>query len=481
LSGRSGTTLVLVVSLFLCACTDTQSAREQQSEARVATSDLPSPVVEGPIEGGLRGRPWGGSLPSLAPLDPFDYVEEEYFYSGQAEARDLGGQPVGRFSPYKTRLLVARPRTAEHFNGIVIVEWFNVTAEMDLPVVWTLAHKELLRGGYAYVGVSAQTVSVGASPLALKFWDPVRYAALNHPGDAYMHDIFAQSAKALTSPAGPRPLGELVPRKIIAAGESQSCILLAQYANVIDQAHRVFDGYFLHSCATAISDRIDVPVMLFMNESEIDGFTKPANAAPLPPVVADVPGLGLLRVKMLDNGIPPATDGALHRVWEVAGGSHFDKQALAYLVPLLAYNFAAPLLPPTTLPDIPLGCGKLPNQVAMERPTRAALRQLARWVLHAELPPSYDRLERDGAGGIARDVDGLAVGGIRMPPMVVPEGVNVGDDCPFIGSFTPFSSPEIRRRYADDATFSRLVGEAALDAVGKGTLLSEDAILYVDD
>ncbi len=470
--------VALIGALLASACSNSGI---EAGEPRALTSHLASPQVSGPIDGGVRGRPWGGALPSQAPLDRFGYVEEEYFYSGVAQARDLQGQRTGAEAPYTTRLLVARPRNPEQFNGAVIVEWFNVTASMDLPVVFTLAHEELLRGGYAYVGVSAQTAGVEASPFALKLWDPVRYLALNHPGDAYMHDIFAQSAIALMSPGGPKPLGDLKPKKVIAAGESQSCILLAQYANVVDPEHRVFDGYFLHSCATAISPRIDVPVILFNNESELDGFTSPRDATPLPPVVADIPGLGLLRVQMLNNGVQPESDGPRYRVWEIAGGSHFDKQALAYLTPLLAYNFAAPLPEPPTPPPLPLGCAKLPNQVAMERPTRAALRQLRDWVVDGRVPPQYPRVQRNPDRTIARDDVGLAIGGIRMPPMAAADGVNLGDDCPFIGSYTPYDDAQMQQRYGDAASFLAAVEQAARDAVSSGALLPEDASGYVDE
>ena len=470
--------VALIGTLLIAGCSGSGSGT---ATARAVTSDLSAPKVSGPIEGGVRMRPWGGALPSQAPLDPYDYVEEEYFYSGVAQGLDLQGQTTGAEAPYTTRLIVVRPHKAEPFNGTVIVEWFNVTASMDLPVIFTLTHEELLRGGYAYVGVSAQTAGVQASPFALKLWDPVRYLALNHPGDAYMHDIFAQSARALVAPGGPRPLGELQPRKIIAAGESQSCILLAQYVNVVDPEHRVFDGYFLHSCATAISSRIDVPVLLFNNESELDGFTAPSDATPLPPIVADIPGLGLLRVQMLDNGVQPDVDGLWYRIWEIAGGSHFDKQALSYLVPLLAYNFAAPLPELPTPPQLPLGCGKLPNRVAMERPTRAALRQLRDWVVDGVAPPQYPRVLRNADRSIARDADGLAEGGIRMPPMVAPDGVNLGDDCPFIGSYTPFEQSQMQQRYGDEASFLAAVEQAAGDAVASGALLSVDVSEYVDE
>ena len=63
-----------------------------------------------------------------------------------------------------------------------------------------MAHREIVRRGYAYVAVSAQQVGIegGASlgmDLSLKKQDPERYWHLNHPEDAYSYDIFTQAGR----------------------------------------------------------------------------------------------------------------------------------------------------------------------------------------------------------------------------------------------------------------------------------------------
>lgn len=83
--------------------------------------------------------------------------------------------------------MVDRPANPARFNGTVIVEWLNDTAGSDTAAQWTNGHDELVRDGFAWVGVSAQQVGVDA----LKQADPVRYAALSHPGDSYSYDIFS--------------------------------------------------------------------------------------------------------------------------------------------------------------------------------------------------------------------------------------------------------------------------------------------------
>ena len=53
-----------------------------------------------------------------------------------------------------------------------------------------------VRGGFAYVGVTAQAVGVAS----LKAWDPTRYSRLVHPGDAFSYDIYSQAIQAVRRP-----------------------------------------------------------------------------------------------------------------------------------------------------------------------------------------------------------------------------------------------------------------------------------------
>lgn len=95
--------------------------------------------------------------------------------------------------------------------------------------------------GFAYVGISVQSVGVmgvsDARPAfnnGLKSWDPVRYAPLAHPGDAFSFDIFSQVARMVRRRTGAvDPLGGLRVRKVIGTGASQSAARLRSYINAI--------------------------------------------------------------------------------------------------------------------------------------------------------------------------------------------------------------------------------------------------------
>ena len=77
--------------------------------------------------------------------------------------------------PYQTRILVRRPVDSRRFNGTVVVEWDNVTNGFDADNMWFFAWEHLLRGGYAWVGVSVQRVGVEK----LRDWNASRYGALD--------------------------------------------------------------------------------------------------------------------------------------------------------------------------------------------------------------------------------------------------------------------------------------------------------------
>jgi len=195
-------------------------------------------------------------------LTPLGYTTDEFFVSGTASSYTLSGAPTadGRWNvvpaetaPYATRIVVVRPTDPQKFNGTVVVEWLNVSAGADGAPDWNAAHREIIRNGYAYVGVSAQRVGVegGHSLVAmgtpLKKADPVRYGSLSHPGDSFAYDIFSQVGSLLRAPHANKVLGPLMPTCVIAVGESQSASFLTTYVNAVDPLAKLYDGFLIHS------------------------------------------------------------------------------------------------------------------------------------------------------------------------------------------------------------------------------------------
>src|SRR3954468_6880390 len=127
-----------------------------------ARADVPTPTVGEPLgeKGAKLHHPQAGVT---FDLKPFGYREDEYLVSGTATLAD-GSSPM----PYSARIIVRRPVDPAKFNGSVLQEWFNVSLAHDVDVDWITTFPELIREGYAYVGVSAQPGEV-----PLQQWDPV--------------------------------------------------------------------------------------------------------------------------------------------------------------------------------------------------------------------------------------------------------------------------------------------------------------------
>jgi hypothetical protein len=197
---------------------------------------------------------WGGNAHAQAPvvtampgkfylglgdydLSALGYTTAEFSVAGNATSYNLKGEASadGRWevvpaatAQYVTRIVVVRPTDPAKFNGSVVIEWLTVSGAVDAAVDWTSVHRELIRDGFAYVAVSAQKAGIdpgGRSTISnsnpLKSVDAARYSGLIHPGDAFAYDIYSQSGRLLKGrQQGARLLGPLVPKRLIAIGES---------------------------------------------------------------------------------------------------------------------------------------------------------------------------------------------------------------------------------------------------------------------
>lgn len=450
-------------------------------------SSVPSPQVEGPVSGGL-GRPFIAS--TIFDLADVGYREAEYIIDGTATAYTNVGsfaadgrwtvQP-GATADYRTRLLVYRPIQPQRFNGTVIVEWLNVSGGLDTAVDWNMGHTELIREGYAWVGVSAQYLGVeggvsvlGIPAIPLKTTDAARYGSLVHPGDSFAYDIFSQAGQAIRDPQGADPLGGLSIEAVIAAGESQSALWLVPYVNAIHPRHRIYDGFLLHGrgnisaplsqppqptipvpMSALIRTDLDVPVLTFEAET-------------------DLTYLGYFTARQPDS--------ARFRLWEVAGTAHADAYALVVGPSDLGNSpDAANLI--LTLPGLP--CAFPVNSGPQHFVLKAAISALNRWVRDGTPPPSAPRLDVVAGPPIAvqRDMYGNARGGIRTPQVDAPIATIAGEPqlgssiCALFGITLPFDQATLRSLYRNHAAYVTAFNQATDAAVGAGFILPADAEL----
>lgn len=458
------------------------TAPEPAAEPESATG--PEPVAGAPteiIDAGDAGS--GISLPiGNAPL-PDNYSESEYLFGGMATSYVGVGELTGDgfweaeadgSAFYRTRMIVRLP-PAEAFSGVVLVEWMNVTAGADTTPDWGFLHEEIGRSGHAYVAVSVQEVGVnGVADSAIEgglidtrglvVRDPERYGTLEHPGDAFAFDIFTQAGAAVAGLSDVDVLDGLVPEQVIAVGESQSAIFMTTYVNAINPLVGLYDGFFIHSRGAsapspggerrndtgAVLIRNDVPVPVFTFEAETDILVLGFEAARQP-------------------------DSAMTHTWEVAGTAHADSYSL---------SVSAGLPRDASLGNV-IGCAAPINDGPQHETLQAALRHMVAWVEDGTTPPSSPIIEvDDGPDGrvIARDDLGIALGGVRTPPVDVPTRVLSGDPsaddaglCFLFGQTQPLPEGALTTLYTDEADYVAQLEASAAEAVANGWLLPEDA------
>lgn len=420
-----------------------------------ADTEVATPLVSLPPDGIRDHALWD----SWYELLPFGYEEQEYFVSGTAS------DGAGKTAAYTTRIIVTRPSHEANFNGTVLLDWTNVTAQFENAVDTMSARQMLMREGFAYVHVSAQAAGVDGTPLTPKKWDPVRYAALNHPGDAFANDMFAQVAKAIRSPrtdgGSLDPMGDdLDAQYILAAGQSQSASKLYSFVNTDQPGVALIDGFLIHGGGSKSFTKNNTKVLHLLSDSEA-------------------------------NTTAPTADPEHYRLWEVAGTAHSDffigyqseigsgervlaagaqKSAAEYeQVMTAAGNYGEQLHP--LLPVCVAAGATMPMHYAAS----SALYQLDQWVKTGAAPKSGPRFAFSGTS-LAKDADGNTLGGIRMPPIDVPVARYESTTCVLGGLTVPFTDVQIQLRYPTHAQYYGSMLDKTDAAVRDGWLLEADAI-----
>jgi hypothetical protein len=390
-------------------------------------------------------------------------------------------------------VVVVRPKDPKAFNGSVAVEWLNVTGGLDAGPDWTYSHRQILRSGMAYVGVSAQKVgveggqSLGGAGMPLKKQNPARYGNLVHPGDQYSFDIFSQAGEAVKTGA---VMGGLKPKHVIATGESQSAVFMTTYIDAIDPIARVYDGFYVHSRfggapapefasmrggpnarpgPTGVKLRADlrVPVMTLISETDLIG----SNLS------------GFWTAEQPDN--------AKLRIWEMPGTAHVDNYM--FMIGGLD-NGSAPidkiagLWKPTDAlfgakMAHPINSAPQHHYVAV-----SAMAALETWVRTGKAPPKAPRMAAEPAAKagdapkLILDANGNTLGGIRTPWVDAPTAKlsgfgNTGGAFGFlVGTTAPYDAATLAKLYPGGKADYLKKFDASLDkSVKAGFIQAADA------
>jgi len=473
--------LLLVPAILAAGTALPASAQERAAPAGAV---VPVPQVRGPIPShpGSPGRDYTFFASDLD-LPARGYVEQEFFYRGTANVYDatvapgIGARPtpsptanvVSTGHPYTTRMVVRRPANPAAFNGTVVVEWLNATSQYDVEALWFRTHEFLMRDGYAWVGITAQSAPITNPALGLKAFSPTRYADLDltdggrlTTGDPLSFDVYAQGVQAVRGAGVLGPLRHRT-RTVVAAGVSQSAGRLSVFANAIQpRGPAVTDAVLLYVGGERLREDLGLPVFKVLSETEF----------------ASAPTSGANEISSLQ----PDTDRM--RTWAVAGTSHSDWASFAVRYALLRRD-----QPTASLRD---SCARPSRSRIPDRYTLStATAHLVTWARHGVAPPTAPLIALGPDGlTVQRDGRGNALGGLRLAPFAVPVALDTGVNenppggtglCFLNGTHVPFDTATLNALYPARGAYLSQFTRAVVRNVRDGYVLPADAAEMLRD
>jgi hypothetical protein len=424
------------------------------------------------------------------PLKKFGYEEQEFFISGTATRypsrptaaqQEQSASPIGTIQ-YETRIVVRRPINPARSAGVAVVDWQNVTAGHDIDTEWGTSGDFFVEHGWTWIGASVQAVGVNgaaAGPtagLGLKEWNPQRYGALDVTDggtvldDSQSFDIYSQIGELAKGHSFTDPLSNLHISDVYAAGASQSGAFLGVYYNTVQPLAHVFNGFLFALTDSALPPRpgVGTKAMRVFTETDIvNGEAEPSQVVP---------------------------DSNLLRTWEIAGASHVPSYATD---PSETY-FRATLGGIQTRefgPQAPVNCvNPGPSAVQSWAVFHAAYAALNAWVRFG-IPPAHaqalDVTNPAPPATLARDANGIAEGGVRLPDVAVPTALNNGVNspaslsnplsvfCVLYGTHQAFTQAQLNALYKSNQQYRAEVVADVLKLEAERFLLPEDGLTFI--
>jgi hypothetical protein len=362
------------------------------TEPAKITGPIPVTAQSGEPFRGMNEQPVAGPGLPLPVLQPYGYIEQEYFVSGTVDGK-----------PYSTALLVRKPKDPAKFSGVVAVETLH--AQGAIPF-WGM-RDVLMPAGHGWAMVVSQR---SALEMFNKKSNAARYAALQipeatgapanpmalGPQDAVSQEILSQVGALLKSNASNGPFAGMTVKYLIMGGSSQTGMTTLRY---IQESHTkarladgkpVYDGYYpTEAFATGPISGGDAAIVHVVGEGDFGlfrGFNR-----------------GATFTTRADSDAP----NDRFREYEFPAASHVPTRGIAD--PKEIFGTLANVVHP----------GEHLSQFPSPPFYRQALVNLIDWITKGVAPPHAPPLEMAN-GEIVRDEFGNARGGVRHPYVNLP-------------------------------------------------------------
>jgi hypothetical protein len=363
---------------------------------------ITAPHIAGPITittqsgepfRGLNEQPVAGPGLPLPVLQPYGYIEEEYFVSGTVDGK-----------PYTTSLLVRKPKDATKFSGVVAVETLH--AQGAIPF-WGL-RDVLMPGGHGWVMVVSQRPALEAFN---KKFNPSRYASLQipeapgvpppnvmmpNPQDAISQEIMTQVGTLLKSNLSKGPFAGMTVKTLIMGGSSQTGMTTLRYVQESHAKARlpdgkpIYDAYLpMEAFAVGPITGGDAAVMHVVGEGDFGLFQSLSRD-------------GQFEIRA-DSDAP----NDRYREYEFPAASHVPTRGITDPKAIFA-----------TLSNV-MKDGEHLSQFPSAPFYRAAFVNLIAWVTKGVSPPRATPLQKIN-GEFVRDEFGNVKGGVRTPYVDLP-------------------------------------------------------------
>ncbi|MGW2769344.1 alpha/beta hydrolase domain-containing protein [Streptomyces sp. NPDC001275] len=459
------------------------------------------PAVSGPLPDTASSHAFGAAAYENVPEDlaKSGYTDGEYTVSGTANVYDWPkpGPAVVRTpdAPYTTRMLVRRPADPKKFSGRVVVEMLNPSSLFDLNIGWAHMHRQLVRNGDAWVGITVKPTSMQA----LKNFDPQRYKDLSLanplplsdprncakvPADSsratengLAWDIYAQVGRLMHSTSAANPLsydGRTTVRQVYGFGYSQTGGYLYNWINgvrpIADKANGgrpIYDGYLIAGAGGSFVGMAPINQCATVPPAGDPRYQLKNVGVPVIHVMTQSDYLTGIDSRRSDSDAPKDR----YRHYEMAGAGHSSPDHLYYSARPEDVAKAGREVPRMNCNEGPRS--RFPSYIFLD----AMLQNLEQWTENGVAPPHAAPIAVEN-GEPVLDEHGNVTGGLRSPYLDVPTstwyGNSTPDACHIAGHEVPFSRAELAALYPTHGAYVTAVSANTRRLVAGRTITPED-------